>query len=223
MENASKALIMAAGVLLSVIIIGVAMFAYRGITGFQKEKDLGLSNAQLSKINDQIEKYTNKSVVYGSEVLSICNAIEDYRKKYPKSEGYPEIQFEVKMTVENSEGKEENDVSQCFENLYLSSEEFDVAYKDAIANRDAVGKESISNGKTIEELYNFLGTDEQKIQRYIDLYNITEDKDTIKSHLRSYEKYSNCISTFKGKQFKATTIYNSQNNIIEKVKIEAIK
>lgn len=80
MENASKALLMAGGVLLSIIIIGVVMFAYRGITSLQKEKDVGLSNAQVSKINEQIEKYTSKSVIYGSEVLSICNAIEDYSK-----------------------------------------------------------------------------------------------------------------------------------------------
>ena len=56
------------------------MFAYRGITSLQKEKDISLSNEQVSKINEQIEKYTKKSVIYGSEVLSICNAIEDYSK-----------------------------------------------------------------------------------------------------------------------------------------------
>src|SRR5574344_1657430 len=97
MENASKALLMAGGVLLSIIIIGVVMFAYRGITSLQKEKDVGLSNAQVSKINEQIEKYTSKSVIYGSEVLSICNAIEDYSKKYPESDGYPKITAIIKM------------------------------------------------------------------------------------------------------------------------------
>ena len=72
MENASRALVIAGGVLLSLIIIGVVMFAYRGITSLQKEKDISLSNEQVSKINEQIEKYTKKSVIYGSEVLSIC-------------------------------------------------------------------------------------------------------------------------------------------------------
>lgn len=32
------------------------MFAYRGITSLQKEKDISLSNEQVSKINEQIEK-----------------------------------------------------------------------------------------------------------------------------------------------------------------------
>ena len=65
------------------------MFAYRGITSLQKEKDISLSNEQVSKINEQIEKYTKKSVIYGSEVLSICNAIEDYSRKYPAMENVP--------------------------------------------------------------------------------------------------------------------------------------
>ena len=52
---------MAGGVLLSIIIIGVVMFAYRGITSLQKEKDVGLSNAQVSKINEQIEKMESKN------------------------------------------------------------------------------------------------------------------------------------------------------------------
>lgn len=60
MENASRALVIAGGVLLSLIIIGVVMFAYRGITSLQKEKDISLSNEQVSKINEQIEKYTKK-------------------------------------------------------------------------------------------------------------------------------------------------------------------
>ena len=46
MENASRALVIAGGVLLSLIIIGVVMFAYRGITSLQKEKDISLSNEQ---------------------------------------------------------------------------------------------------------------------------------------------------------------------------------
>lgn len=38
MENASRALVIAGGVLLSLIIIGVVMFAYRGITSLQKKR-----------------------------------------------------------------------------------------------------------------------------------------------------------------------------------------
>lgn len=75
MENASRALVIAGGVLLSLIIIGVVMFAYRGITSLQKEKDISLSNEQVSKINEQIEKYTKKKcyIWFRSIVYLQCN------------------------------------------------------------------------------------------------------------------------------------------------------
>ena len=154
MENASRALVIAGGVLLSLIIIGVVMFAYRGITSLQKEKDISLSNEQVSKINEQIEKYTKKSVIYGSEVLSICNAIEDYSRKYPESEGYQKITAKIKI---KANGKD-NDIKECFKDEYDGIQSLKNDYNEAIRKRDVNGKTTISNGKTIEELYNFLGT-----------------------------------------------------------------
>ena len=206
MENASKALLMAGGVLLSIIIIGVVMFAYRGITSLQKEKDVGLSNAQVSKINEQIEKYTSKSVIYGSEVLSICNAIEDYSKKYPESDGYPEIQLKIKI---KADGKE-NDVSLCFKDEYNTMQSLQNDYNKAM----------ISNGKTIEELYGFLRTNTDAIQRYIELYEITDDLSTISLLLVRYEMYMNCINTFKEKKFKAEITHSETTGIIESVLIQ---
>ena len=148
MENASRALVIAGGVLLSLIIIGVVMFAYRGITSLQKEKDISLSNEQVSKINEQIEKYTKKSVIYGSEVLSICNAIEDYSRKYPESEGYPKITAIIKI---KADGK--NDVELFFKDeyndeQYNSTQRLKGDYDSAIETRDDKGKSSMSNGKS---------------------------------------------------------------------------
>ena len=123
MENASRALVIAGGVLLSLIIIGVVMFAYRGITSLQKEKDISLSNEQVSKINEQIEKYTKKSVIYGSEVLSICNAIEDYSRKYPESEGYQMITAKIKIKANGA-----NNVELFFKDEYNDEEYNDEQY-----------------------------------------------------------------------------------------------
>lgn len=132
MENASRALVIAGGVLLSLIIIGVVMFAYRGITSLQKEKDISLSNEQVSKINEQIEKYTKKSVIYGSEVLSICNAIEDYSRKYPESEGYPKITAKIKIKA--ADGKD-NGIKECFEEDEYDNIDILKAYDKAIKKK----------------------------------------------------------------------------------------
>ncbi|MFR7634568.1 MAG: hypothetical protein ACLU07_02705 [Lachnospirales bacterium] len=223
MENASRALVIAGGVLLSLIIIGVVMFAYRGITSLQKEKDISLSNEQVSKINEQIEKYTKKSVIYGSEVLSICNAIEDYSRKYPESEGYPKITAIIKI---KADGK--NDVELFFKDeyndeQYNSTQRLKGDYDSAIETRDDKGKISMSNGKTIEELYNFLKTDSQKLDSYYDLYGLNDGEynvEEILQFLEEYEKYKNCINTFREKRFKASVEYSNTTGIIKKIEIQ---
>lgn len=217
MENASRALVIAGGVLLSLIIIGVVMFAYRGITSLQKEKDISLSNEQVSKINEQIEKYTKKSVIYGSEVLSICNAIEDYSRKYPESEGYQKITAIIKIKADG--------IKECFEEDEYDNIDILKAYDRAIKERDAKGKVTMSNRKTIEELYNLLGTggeNHDKLHSYFDLY-LNGGKYTFKDILQlleEYEKYKNCINTFREKEFRASVEYSNTTGIIKKIVIQ---
>lgn len=223
MENASRALVIAGGVLLSLIIIGVVMFAYRGITSLQKEKDISLSNEQVSKINEQIEKYTKKSVIYGSEVLSICNAIEDYSRKYPESEGYPKITAKIKIKA--ADGKDNDIIKECFEEDEYDNIDILKAYDEAIKKRDAKGKVTMSNRKTIEELYNLLGTggeNHDKLHSYFDLY-LNGGKHTFKDILQlleEYEKYKNCINTFREKEFRASVGYSNTTGIIKKIEIQ---
>lgn len=228
MENASRALVIAGGVLLSLIIIGVVMFAYRGITSLQKEKDISLSNEQVSKINEQIEKYTKKSVIYGSEVLSICNAIEDYSRKYPESEGYPKITAKIKIKADGKNDvelffKDEYNDEEYNDEQYNSTQRLKGDYDSAIETRDDKGKISMSNGKTIEELYNFLKTDSQKLDSYYDLYGSNDDEynvEEILQFLEEYEKYRNCINTFREKRFKASVEYSNTTGIIKKIEIQ---
>lgn len=215
MENASRALVIAGGVLLSLIIIGVVMFAYRGITSLQKEKDISLSNEQVSKINEQIEKYTKKSVIYGSEVLSICNAIEDYSRKYPR----PKITAIIKI---KADGKD-NDIKECFKDEYDGIQSLKNDYNEAIRIRDVNGKTTISNGKTIEELYNFLetgGENGDKLNSYFELYGLNDSPTTTLILLKRYELYKGYINTFREKRFKASVEYSNTTGIIKKIEIQ---
>ena len=219
MENASRALVIAGGVLLSLIIIGVVMFAYRGITSLQKEKDISLSNEQVSKIKEQIEKYTKKSVIYGSEVLSICNAIEDYSRKYPESEGYQKITAKIKI---KANGKD-NDIKECFKDKYDGIQSLKNDYNEAIRKRDVNGKTTISNGKTIEELYNFLGTGGEngdELKSYFELYGLNDLPTITLLLLKRYELYKGYINTFREKRFKASVVYSNTTGIVKEVVIQ---
>ena len=77
-----------------------------------------------------------KSVIYGSEVLSICNAVEDYSRKYPRSEGYPKITAIIKI---KADGKD-NDIKECFKDEYDGIQSLKNDYNEAIRIRDVNGK-----------------------------------------------------------------------------------
>lgn len=76
MENASKAIIMAGGILIGVILLSVLVLVFNPIGRVYEEQGISLSVEQLEKYNRQFNTF-DKSL-YGSELLSLKNLLEDY-------------------------------------------------------------------------------------------------------------------------------------------------
>ena len=77
MENASKALIMAAGVLVAIIIIAVFNVMRGRINSFQMQQLSEEEQAQLITYNEQYTKYAGE-YMYGTEIMTIINKHNDY-------------------------------------------------------------------------------------------------------------------------------------------------
>lgn len=76
MENATKALLMAGGVLIAIIIIGV-MVAMFGSTGkVTQSYDKLSSQEEITKFNSNFTKYIGKKLTI-HEVVTICNFAEN--------------------------------------------------------------------------------------------------------------------------------------------------
>ena len=139
-----------------------------------------------------------------------------YSRKYPESDGYQKITAKIKIKADGKEGCEEDE----YDNIDILK-----AYDEAIKKRDAKGKVTMSNRKTIEELYNLLGTggeNHDKLHSYFDLY-LNGGKHTFKDILQlleEYEKYKNCINTFREKEFRASVGYSNTTGIIKKIEIQ---
>ena len=101
MENASKALIMAGGVLISLMVIGLLVLFYNNLSGMQKIKTDSETEQQATEFNKQYDVYARD--VYGSEILSIANKIADYNKREADNKGYTPIDLEVTFTKGLSE------------------------------------------------------------------------------------------------------------------------
>lgn len=67
MENASKALIMAAEVLIGVMIISVGVYLYNTFGSYSADTSKVIEQAQIDKFNQEFTKYYGTTIVYDSE------------------------------------------------------------------------------------------------------------------------------------------------------------
>lgn len=81
MENAVKALEMAAGVLLGVILMALVAYFFTNISSFPENEEDLMSVEQLRKFNLEYEVY-NKTKMYGVDVLSCLNKVVSNNEKY---------------------------------------------------------------------------------------------------------------------------------------------
>ena len=87
MENASRALEMAAGVLLAVLILSLLAFFFSSISSKPVEEDLRMTAEQLAAFNQEYEVY-QKSAMYGVDVISCLNKAVSNNEKYVDEKGF---------------------------------------------------------------------------------------------------------------------------------------
>lgn len=154
MDNSlSKALIMVAGILLAVIVIGFMTFSFRRIGTWAQATDAERLAEQNAKFNKEYEVY-DKDLMYGVDVISCLNkalsnndAIEG---KYAeaKDESY---EVQVKVTINSP-------LEEAIKVYYIEDNKKEFAYTTG---------EGPSNVKLEDVGFNFFGTDyEDKISTF---------------------------------------------------------
>ena len=86
MENASKALLIAGGILLVMLIIGLLFFSWTKFSEFYSRNDELAEIEDISKFNLQFTNYKNRDV-YGYELISLANKVADYNMRYSNASG----------------------------------------------------------------------------------------------------------------------------------------
>jgi len=80
MENASKALLIAGGVLIALLIITLLIFTVTKLGDNQRAQSSGTKASQLAAFNRDFERYT-EGTINGTDIISIINKINDYNQK----------------------------------------------------------------------------------------------------------------------------------------------
>ena len=102
MENASKALIMAASVLIAIVIISAFVLMMSNLTSYQQRNYDVTLTAQVAEFNNQFTTYARDGI-RGSEMISLMNKVLDYNTRYAGEEGFTEML--ITITVSNQHRK----------------------------------------------------------------------------------------------------------------------
>ena len=92
MENASKALLIAGGVLLAILIISLLMLTVNKISSFNTAREETVRTEQILKFNGQYEAF-NKYNLLGTEIITAFNKVIDNNKKNPNTKISMELRF----------------------------------------------------------------------------------------------------------------------------------
>lgn len=80
MENASKALIMAGGILIALLVIGALMLMFGNLSSYQKSNTQSEKDLQLAAFNQEFAQYAD-SDIKGYDLISLINKVVDFNKK----------------------------------------------------------------------------------------------------------------------------------------------
>ena len=117
MENASKALLMAGGVLIALLVIGALLLMFNNLSTYQNTNSQNEKEAQIVEFNNQFETYIRKDV-RGSDLYSLLNKVADYNSRKTDTteakEGH-NIKFEpMTIVVELKENRKTNNMEKKF-------------------------------------------------------------------------------------------------------------
>lgn len=133
MENATKALTMAASILIAIMVIALIYMLVNKISETAEQDELQLKAEQTAKFNKEFESY-EKSLMRGTEVITVINKAINNNERYKDEQDY---QIHVELTlISNIETTTDEDKKiNILAGTYTeSSEEYNVL----VSNSDAV-------------------------------------------------------------------------------------
>ena len=80
MENASKALMIAGGVLIAIIMLAIGVTLYSMYSNQSKEFTQMIETTEVQKFNSKFDVYYGRTDVTAQEIISVVNLSKEYRK-----------------------------------------------------------------------------------------------------------------------------------------------
>lgn len=205
MENASKALIIAGSVLVSLMVISLLVIFFNNIRDLQSEKQDTEGLEQIVEYNKQYEVYARN--VYGSELLSIANKIVDYNKTEAENKGYTKIELYVQI---------QNDLDNIYfkKGTYTSSKIKEEVQK-LEKQLEQIGNISVSSSANSRVSRKIKQLASMRTKDIEELGIVQED---YQMQVNQYNTYKTLLTQVKSKVFQYVNFdYNEKNGRIIKM------
>ena len=176
---------------------------YNNLTETMNAKNDEDAVEQVTQFNKQYDVYYRNNL-YGSDILSLANKVDDYNERQSKEQGYAKLDMEVTFTKSinayNNEmilNKNESpyNAQQINNKLELLQTKLD-RYE---------GKNAITVGK--QKIPSLSGLRSNELEKVLEslVPNISkEKKEEVQEEISKYLGYSSALTNLKSKTFKAT-------------------
>lgn len=189
MENASRALIIAGSVLISLLVIAVAVFMFNQLSDLRQTQEDAQMEDKLQSFYSNLDTYVEDNK-RGSDILSLANLIQDFNErrtgqneKYG-NEGYEPITLRVKYNVDTVDWNKTVFFKGHKNGWFESAEELTKAKKAIDDAVDKKGKEKITgvSNYNVQQLASM---------RYQELMSITKGNDELLTEIQqAAEEYN---------------------------------
>ena len=168
MENAVKALLIAAGVIMAIMIVSLLVVLYNDVSSYYTQKHETTMIEQTTKFNAKFENY-HRNNLRGTELISLMNRIIDYNatESYFEETNYERIKVKIFLGNDDilNQFRYETD-NKTSKNKYLIG---------TITNRVNTPDPNWVNDKKLVEITN-TPSDICQIASGVGLYNIADTK-----------------------------------------------
>ena len=230
MENASKALIMAGGILIALLVIGALLLMFNKLSDYQKSNSDLVETEQLAKFNEQFTQY-NRDDLEGVDLISLANKVVDYNRK---SGGIGEIKYSQKLTLTININQNKFEDMLAEEPIVFTASQYVISesttqnnsqFFNAISKyRGYEEKNTLNNMKKLVSRMSGLSDGTVTVQDIIGKNFVDENGNVIPNNkiiqaLTEYQEYS----AFKTAIFKSTGVTYYDNGQIKTMTVEFVE
>lgn len=233
MENATKALLISAGILISVMILSLVVIIWRQFSAYYQEKNNSVVAEQNAQFNSKFENY-NGQTIRGNELISVMNKVINYNNTEAKMEGYDRIIISVDNLTKSH-------LKQFMYNPDTDSSIFTLPFSNTFNNDDNIklvtdlpsklisqsGIEKLTDEKMQKlsaEIFNILGDNiSQRNKKIMGILGGSEPSTLEYAKIGEITKKYYQYTQFKRAMFKCTSVeYNQSNGRVNAMKFEIV-